>query len=69
MFSYKLSFFLSFFLKILADLSREQVAIAKRYPAHTSLCIREGWEFCRPEHAAGMEIGFFYLLVIMLPIY
>ncbi|XP_004293996.1 PREDICTED: 187-kDa microtubule-associated protein AIR9 [Fragaria vesca subsp. vesca] len=40
------------------DLSREQVAIAKRYPAHTSLCIREGWEFCRPEHAADSTFSF-----------
>ncbi|KAH7544588.1 hypothetical protein FEM48_Zijuj01G0001700 [Ziziphus jujuba var. spinosa] len=36
------------------DLSREERAIAKRYPAQASLCIREGWEFCRPENAAGI---------------
>lgn len=35
------------------DLSREEMAYAKRYPAHTALCIRDGWEFCRPDHAAG----------------
>lgn len=38
-----------------ADLSREEMAIAKRYPAHTALCIRDGWEFSRPEHAAGKK--------------
>ncbi|ONI11137.1 hypothetical protein PRUPE_4G089200 [Prunus persica] len=40
------------------DLSREEVAIAKRYPAHTSLCIRDGWEFCRPEHATDSTFCF-----------
>lgn len=40
------------------DLSREELAIAKRYPAHTSLCIRDGWEFCRPELAADSTFRF-----------
>ncbi|KAL5577368.1 hypothetical protein UlMin_019067 [Ulmus minor] len=40
------------------DLSREEVALAKRYPAHTSLCIRAGWEFCRPDHAADSTFRF-----------
>lgn len=40
------------------DLSREEVALAKRYPAHTGLCIRDGWEFCRPEHAADSTFRF-----------
>ncbi|KAJ4980259.1 hypothetical protein NE237_031096 [Protea cynaroides] len=40
------------------DLSREEVEIAKRYPAHTTLCIREGWEFCRPELAADSTFRF-----------
>ncbi|XP_062095531.1 187-kDa microtubule-associated protein AIR9 [Humulus lupulus] len=40
------------------DLSREEVAIAKRYPAHTSLCLRDGWEFCRPDHAADSTFRF-----------
>ncbi|XP_057433687.1 187-kDa microtubule-associated protein AIR9 isoform X2 [Lotus japonicus] len=40
------------------DLSREEVAIAKRYPAHTALCIRDGWEFCRPEHVAESTFHF-----------
>ena len=34
------------------DLSRDELVLAKRYPAHTALCIRDGWEFCRPKHAA-----------------
>ncbi|XP_022146546.1 187-kDa microtubule-associated protein AIR9 [Momordica charantia] len=40
------------------DLSREEVALAKRYPAHTGLCIRDGWEFCRPELAADSTFRF-----------
>ncbi|KAH1147922.1 hypothetical protein GYH30_042858 [Glycine max] len=40
------------------DLSREEVALAKRYPAHTALCIRDGWEFNRPEHAAESTFCF-----------
>lgn len=39
--------------KILADLPREEIAIAKRYPSHAALCIRGGWELCRPEQAVG----------------
>ncbi|KAL0363622.1 UNVERIFIED_CONTAM: microtubule-associated protein AIR9 [Sesamum calycinum] len=38
------------------DLSREEIAIAKRYPSHTALCIRGGWELCRPEQAVGTGI-------------
>lgn len=41
------------------DLSREELALAKRYPPHTALCIRDGWEFCRPDHAAGTYLGCF----------
>lgn len=53
--SYGLISFLFFFFLyyIWKDLSREELAIAKRYPAQTALCIRDGWEFCRPDHAAG----------------
>ncbi|KAJ1437037.1 Leucine-rich repeat [Sesbania bispinosa] len=40
------------------DLSREEIAIAKRYPAHSALCIRDGWEFSRPEHAAESTFHF-----------
>uniref|UniRef100_A0A5B7C371 187-kDa microtubule-associated protein AIR9 n=1 Tax=Davidia involucrata TaxID=16924 RepID=A0A5B7C371_DAVIN len=40
------------------DLSREELAIAKRYPARTSLCIRNGWEFCRAEHAEDSTFRF-----------
>lgn len=39
--------------EILIDLLRDELALAKRYPAQAALCIRDGWEFCRPEHAAG----------------
>ncbi|XP_065846855.1 187-kDa microtubule-associated protein AIR9 [Euphorbia lathyris] len=42
------------------DLSREEVAIAKRYPACTALCIRDGWEFCRPENAADSTFHFLF---------
>ncbi|XP_059666134.1 187-kDa microtubule-associated protein AIR9 isoform X2 [Cornus florida] len=40
------------------DLSREELAISKRYPAHTSYCIRGGWEFCRAEHAVDSTFRF-----------
>ncbi|KAM7505783.1 hypothetical protein LguiB_004687 [Lonicera macranthoides] len=40
------------------DLSREEIVIAERYPAHTSLCLRGGWEFCRPEHAVDSTFRF-----------
>ncbi|CAJ1975658.1 unnamed protein product [Sphenostylis stenocarpa] len=40
------------------DLSREEVALAKRYPAQTALCIRAGWEFSRPEQAAESTFRF-----------
>lgn len=45
-------------IKSFADLSREEMALAKRYPAHTALCIRDGWEFSRPEHAAESTFRF-----------
>lgn len=38
---------------LLSDLSRDELALAKRYPSHTPVCIRGGWEFCRPEQAVG----------------
>ncbi|KAK9696993.1 hypothetical protein RND81_08G008800 [Saponaria officinalis] len=40
------------------DLSKEEVAIAKRYPAHTALCIKDGWEFCLPEVASESTFHF-----------
>ncbi|WJX51960.1 hypothetical protein P8452_38115 [Trifolium repens] len=40
------------------DLSREEMAIARRYPAHTALCIRDGLEFGRPEHVAESTFRF-----------
>ncbi|KAL1555754.1 187-kDa microtubule-associated protein air9 [Salvia divinorum] len=40
------------------DLSREEISIAKRYPSHTALCIRGGWELCRPEQAVDSTFKF-----------
>ncbi|KAM7256967.1 hypothetical protein ACFE04_012708 [Oxalis oulophora] len=40
------------------DLSREEVTLAKRYPAQTTLCLRDGWELCRPDQAAGSTFTF-----------
>ncbi|KAF7120869.1 hypothetical protein RHSIM_Rhsim13G0119900 [Rhododendron simsii] len=40
------------------DLSREEMAYSKRYPAHTALCIRDGWEFCRSDHAVDSTFRF-----------
>ncbi|XP_025688845.1 187-kDa microtubule-associated protein AIR9 isoform X1 [Arachis hypogaea] len=40
------------------DLSREEMALAKRYPAQTAFCIRDGWEFGRPEQAAESTFRF-----------
>ncbi|KNA25666.1 hypothetical protein SOVF_002920 [Spinacia oleracea] len=40
------------------DLSKEEVTIAKQYPAHTALCIRDGWEFSSPERAADSTFDF-----------
>ncbi|PKA57004.1 hypothetical protein AXF42_Ash002308 [Apostasia shenzhenica] len=40
------------------DLSPKELEIAKLYPAHTSLCIRDGWEFCCPELAVDSAFSF-----------
>ncbi|XP_072986679.1 187-kDa microtubule-associated protein AIR9 [Typha latifolia] len=40
------------------DLSPNEIGAAKLYPAHTAFCIREGWEFCRPELAADSTFSF-----------
>lgn len=40
------------------DLSCEATALAKRYPAHTALCIRGGWDFCRPDLAVDSTFQF-----------
>nr|XP_010905429.1 187-kDa microtubule-associated protein AIR9 isoform X2 [Elaeis guineensis] len=40
------------------DLSPDELGIAKLYPAHTALCIRDGWEFCHPELAADSTFAF-----------
>jgi len=37
-----------------ADLNPNEAEVSKQYPAHTAICIRDGWEFCSPELAAGM---------------
>lgn len=39
-----------------ADLNSNEAEVAKQYPAHTAICIRDGWEFCSPELAAGMVL-------------
>ncbi|GMH20814.1 hypothetical protein Nepgr_022656 [Nepenthes gracilis] len=41
-----------------SDLSKDEVAIAKQYPAHTALCIRDGWEFCSLEYATDSTFRF-----------
>lgn len=40
------------------DLSREELAIAKRYPPQTALCLRDGWEFCKSELAPESTFRF-----------
>lgn len=40
------------------DLSPKEQEVAKSYPAHTSICIREGWQFVRPELAADSTFSF-----------
>ncbi|XP_010923670.1 187-kDa microtubule-associated protein AIR9 isoform X1 [Elaeis guineensis] len=40
------------------DLSPNELEIAKLYPAHTALCVRDGWEFCHPELAADSTFSF-----------
>lgn len=42
------------------DLSREELAYAKRYPAHTALCIRGGWELSRPDQALDSTFRFLF---------
>ncbi|CAN1812949.1 187-kDa microtubule-associated protein AIR9 [Linum perenne] len=38
--------------------TREAITIAKRYPACTALCIRDGWEFRRPENVSDSIFHF-----------
>jgi hypothetical protein len=38
----------------MTDLSLEEQKLAMAYPAHTALCLREGWEFSVIEEAPGM---------------
>ncbi|KAG8385218.1 hypothetical protein BUALT_Bualt03G0019300 [Buddleja alternifolia] len=40
------------------DLSREEIALAKRYPSNTALCIRGGWDLCRPDQAVDSTFKF-----------
>ncbi|XP_038987888.1 187-kDa microtubule-associated protein AIR9 isoform X2 [Phoenix dactylifera] len=40
------------------DLSPDELEIAKLYPAHTALCVRDGWEFCHSELAADSTFSF-----------
>lgn len=40
------------------DLPREAIAMAKRYPSHAALCIRGGWDLCRPDAAPDSTFKF-----------
>lgn len=40
------------------DLSHEELEYAKHYPAHTALCIRNGWDFSSSEAAADSTFKF-----------
>ncbi|OEL27617.1 187-kDa microtubule-associated protein AIR9 [Dichanthelium oligosanthes] len=40
------------------DLNPDEAEVAKQYPAHTAICIRDGWEFCSPELAADSTFSF-----------
>ncbi|XP_064970578.1 187-kDa microtubule-associated protein AIR9-like isoform X1 [Musa acuminata AAA Group] len=40
------------------DLSPRKLEIAKLYPGHTALCIRDGWEFCQPDLAEESTFSF-----------
>lgn len=57
---------LLYFSTYITDLSLEEIEVAKRYPTRTALCIRDGWEFCHPELADGMNYLIFNFLLIQL---
>ncbi|KAG2639914.1 hypothetical protein PVAP13_2KG050900 [Panicum virgatum] len=40
------------------DLNPNEAELSKQYPAHTAICIRDGWEFCSPELAADSTFSF-----------
>ncbi|CAN6203007.1 unnamed protein product [Urochloa humidicola] len=40
------------------DLNPNEAEVAKQYPAHAAICIRDGWEFCSPELAADSTFSF-----------
>ncbi|KAL5197898.1 hypothetical protein ABZP36_001410 [Zizania latifolia] len=42
------------------DLNPSEAEVAKQYPAHTAICIRDGWEFCTPELAADSTFSFLF---------
>ncbi|KAF8714070.1 hypothetical protein HU200_028066 [Digitaria exilis] len=42
------------------DLNPNEAEVAKQYPAHTAICIRDGWEFCSPELAADSTLTFLF---------
>ncbi|KAI5082186.1 hypothetical protein GOP47_0001929 [Adiantum capillus-veneris] len=40
------------------DLSVEELKLALAYPAHTALCLREGWDFCSVDEASESTLQF-----------
>ena len=38
---------------VISDLPLEEQDLARLYPAHTALCIRDGWDFCDVHEAFG----------------
>ncbi|XP_057465602.1 187-kDa microtubule-associated protein AIR9 isoform X2 [Actinidia eriantha] len=42
------------------DLSREELAYAKRFPSHAALCIRDGWELSRPDSSLDSTFRFLF---------
>ncbi|KAK3126367.1 hypothetical protein QOZ80_7AG0555520 [Eleusine coracana subsp. coracana] len=40
------------------DLNPREAEVAKQYPAHTAICIRDGWEFSSPELAPDSTFSF-----------
>ncbi|XP_020586552.1 187-kDa microtubule-associated protein AIR9, partial [Phalaenopsis equestris] len=40
------------------DLSPKELEVAKSYPPHASICIRDGWQFDRPDLAADSTFSF-----------
>ncbi|GJU67307.1 187-kDa microtubule-associated protein AIR9 isoform X1 [Tanacetum coccineum] len=40
------------------DLSPKEITYAKKYPAHTAVCIAKGWEFCSSKQATESTFNF-----------